>query len=563
MIGRHRRLHIVGVTVFAFVALLLFAVILFQYTPKVPIAAMKTGWRVAFDGVYYDDLELKQLAKVIPHKLHHGDKITTEYILNFEDYYESPTLFLDVHYFAICVYVDNELLEAYSMEDFRKHRFVGKNYYYISIPENYHGKKLTIDYYYTEKNGVVKLEPPLFGDFLDLQFSFFHKNWFPLVCGIFLCMFGIYFFFTSLLFSVLIPEVFGQVISAVISLNLGIWTLSTFRLLPLFFNIQYVTLIDYITYFMISPLFFLLIAQIHKVYNKKLFWTVVGMSMLISFSLIALHFLNIAHITEYRFAYYLTGIILALVLVGYDIDDIRRHNVSIVTVLQMTGPTLFCLCGTIALVFYLLYGFWDNAAPPNVSLFIFTAGNMLFVLTRFMIYLLLLLESRPRRLEFKSLTRLAYIDALTGLSNRTFYSELAESLKNSKNDYCIVSFDLNNLKFVNDTFGHSAGDKLIRNCAKIIKTSFPSNAHCCRVGGDEFAVVIEDVTENRVDMSLKKICSSLSSLNKREPNIEHSVAYGYAFRHEQTDGTPHTIYLLADKRMYDCKQRYKMRKTNA
>ena len=182
---------------------------------------------------------------------------------------------------------------------------------------------------------------------------------------------------------------------------------------------------------------------------------------------------------------------------------------------------------------------------------------MLFVLTRFMIYLLLLLESHPRRLEYNSLIKLAYIDALTGLANRTFYSEIVESLEKSKSDYCLVSLDLNNLKFINDTFGHSTGDKLIRDCAKIIKASFPNSALCCKIGGDEFIVIMESTTETRVIACLKKMQNGLDLLNKREPDIPHSIAYGYAFRHEQEDGTPHTVYLLADKRMYSYKQKQK------
>ena len=254
--ARRKQVLIISITFFLLIALPLVLIIFFHHTPETPITTINTDWHISFDGVQYENMSMEQLAKQLPRKLQYGDKITTQCTLNISEHYESPTLFLDIHYFALLVYIDNELIASYAMQDFENHQFVGKNYYYISIPENYHGKNLTIDYYYTEKDGVAYLQSPLFGDYSDLQLSFFHKYWFPLACGLFLCVFGIFFFFTSMLFSVLIPEVLGQMISSIISLNLGIWTLSTFRLLPLFVNTLHTTTIDYLTYFMIVPLFF-------------------------------------------------------------------------------------------------------------------------------------------------------------------------------------------------------------------------------------------------------------------------------------------------------------------
>jgi diguanylate cyclase (GGDEF)-like protein len=87
--------------------------------------------------------------------------------------------------------------------------------------------------------------------------------------------------------------------------------------------------------------------------------------------------------------------------------------------------------------------------------------------------------------------RLAYTDPLTGLPNRTRFSNLLESFAHGEpRQWSLLLLDLDNLKLVNDTFGHAAGDDLIKIVAeRVDKTARPNRTF--RLGGDEFAVVVE------------------------------------------------------------------------
>lgn len=67
-------------------------------------------------------------------------------------------------------------------------------------------------------------------------------------------------------------------------------------------------------------------------------------------------------------------------------------------------------------------------------------------------------------------------------------------------------FDLNNLKFINDTMGHSAGDRLIVKFAGLLRRVFPEKDFVGRYGGDEFMVVIYDTDKAEVDEILKCLC---------------------------------------------------------
>ncbi len=82
-------------------------------------------------------------------------------------------------------------------------------------------------------------------------------------------------------------------------------------------------------------------------------------------------------------------------------------------------------------------------------------------------------------------------DALTGLYNRAFFDEEMERLSVGRNfPLSIVMTDVNGLKTINDTLGHSAGDKLIRTAARIILEGFRTDDIVARIGGDEFAILL-------------------------------------------------------------------------
>lgn len=92
-------------------------------------------------------------------------------------------------------------------------------------------------------------------------------------------------------------------------------------------------------------------------------------------------------------------------------------------------------------------------------------------------------------------SRLAYTDVTTGLNNRHYMEKYCqESLTTTTRDIGVIFCDLNALKYTNDHYGHTAGDKLILQFANLLKENF-SNDMCCRMSGDEFVVCILQKTE--------------------------------------------------------------------
>lgn len=129
----------------------------------------------------------------------------------------------------------------------------------------------------------------------------------------------------------------------------------------------------------------------------------------------------------------------------------------------------------------------------------------------------------------KSEARLAYLsfhDHLTGLYNRRYFEEELKRLDTVENlPLSIIMFDVNGLKLVNDSFGHSSGDELLRKAANTIRTACRENDIIARIGGDEFVVILP---KTGADATLQ-VSNHIKELASKEKivHIELSISYGY------------------------------------
>lgn len=147
----------------------------------------------------------------------------------------------------------------------------------------------------------------------------------------------------------------------------------------------------------------------------------------------------------------------------------------------------------------------------------------------------------------------AYCDGLTGLYNRLFYTKLLDSLgaKKDTEELTICIFDLNRLKFFNDTYGHAEGDIALLETARAIQTVWGKDSVACRIGGDEFAVV-SSLSSEDFQKKLKEFDSFLLTSRRIHGNCIQ-VAYGYASQSELPALSVEELAKEADRRMYDNK----------
>ncbi|MBO8161017.1 MAG: diguanylate cyclase [Thermosipho sp. (in: Bacteria)] len=135
------------------------------------------------------------------------------------------------------------------------------------------------------------------------------------------------------------------------------------------------------------------------------------------------------------------------------------------------------------------------------------------------------------------------VDKLTGAYNRG----VLESISLTESDI-LIFVDINSLKFINDTFGHKVGDKILKDFVKFVKNNIRSSDYIIRIGGDEFLIVLKNCPFNRAEEIISRVFRELKSSNSIKPTF----SWGIAKFNESFDKT----FEEADKRMYAMKEEF-------
>ncbi|EEG95785.1 diguanylate cyclase (GGDEF) domain protein [Roseburia inulinivorans DSM 16841] len=155
------------------------------------------------------------------------------------------------------------------------------------------------------------------------------------------------------------------------------------------------------------------------------------------------------------------------------------------------------------------------------------------------------------------LSKKAYLDVHTGLPNKSRCEDLLNSSGFITEPLCFVMFDLNNLKEVNDTLGHAAGDSMIANFAHILRKVVPEKDFVGRYGGDEFIAILYDTTSGQADELLEKLHATIKQYHSSNMPDAISYAYGYSYSMNYKDCTLRNLLDKADHEMYLNKQAQK------
>lgn len=164
------------------------------------------------------------------------------------------------------------------------------------------------------------------------------------------------------------------------------------------------------------------------------------------------------------------------------------------------------------------------------------------------------------QIEKETWKRLAVTDTLTGLPNRMSFEERMKFYREEKQSGkpIVMVVDLNNLKWINDKFGHSTGDVAIIRTGDFLRQTFQNEAECFRIGGDEFCVIAEDMTVEEFEYRMELFTALLRQENQ---NTEYKLSAAYGFVKADSGGIDET-FRQADQRMYECKLRMKATKDN-
>ena len=157
--------------------------------------------------------------------------------------------------------------------------------------------------------------------------------------------------------------------------------------------------------------------------------------------------------------------------------------------------------------------------------------------------------------EIGTTKQLAYRDALTGVKNKMAYLEKLKDLEIHVEDgtimeYAVAVFDVNDLKKVNDTLGHEEGDRYLKEACKFICLRFKYSP-VFRIGGDEFAVILEELDYRDRDEIMRGFDEDVDK-NQRDGLVV--VAGGISVYDPESDESYNDVFMRADRKMYERKE---------
>lgn len=140
------------------------------------------------------------------------------------------------------------------------------------------------------------------------------------------------------------------------------------------------------------------------------------------------------------------------------------------------------------------------------------------------------LQSRLQEME-----TLAHHDVLTGLPNRRYFiksleNRVARCLRYGDNS-ALLFLDVNNLKKINDTYGHGAGDLALSHLGQLLSSQVRQSDFVARIGGDEFGILLDNLDADEVERKIAALLDRISSseIQYREQVMSLRVAVGYCF----------------------------------
>lgn len=141
-------------------------------------------------------------------------------------------------------------------------------------------------------------------------------------------------------------------------------------------------------------------------------------------------------------------------------------------------------------------------------------------------------------------------DALTNIYNRGYFDKMLHYYNELENvSIGMILCDVDKLKFVNDTYGHKKGDQLIQAVAKLLTDFFSDTTIICRVGGDEFVIILPKTSREQLDFLFDHFRKKINHSPVESDGIHLQMSIGKAFR-DQSFNEMESIYIEADKNMY-------------
>ncbi|MBD5489550.1 MAG: GGDEF domain-containing protein [Lachnospiraceae bacterium] len=517
---------------------------------------LNDSWDVTINDISYHDISLDSFKFEIVNK---GDTLTMQRILPAHLDFAEGALRLHINQAAVSMYIDDEMIYEYGHDRIAKNKTVGSGPLFINFPGEYEGKTLKIMLDVSENKAFTQLNTIRIYDWSNVYRVLLTENRLPLFLGCFLTIFGTVTCCITV-YALIFSRKFLRILCvSVFSICMGLWTLCYYNVIMIFSIPMYsVCLLEYITLYLAPiPLMIYMGEDVNTLNNKSvkmLYRILLTIQIAATTCTIVLHSLDILHFAatlKYMQTLIVCNLIYFIIIEILNLKASRQfvHRLFLIGMLILSG----CIAYDLISYYTSRHQGETVATLKGVS----SLGMVIFIFILFVSFYINLTRKMMQETERNFLIKSAYTDELTQIHNRRYCMEYMNKIKADEElNYTVFCFDLNNLKFVNDTYGHAKGDILIRSAAEVIADSFESHGIVARMGGDEFIAIAETTDTAKIASLMEHFREDIHKKNVEIPDLNMSIACGYASC-SAMDSNIEKAFHLADNRMYENKKQMK------
>ena len=448
------------------------------------------------------------------------------------------------------VELDGEVIFEYAHDDSYLADSVGSSWQIIKLPYGCEGKtvRITLTSPYKMSSGTINSIN--LGSKSAVTFAIFKQHFPRMFIAILIMLFGALFLILGYVFRALGSDVARITYLGWFAILVAIWLLCESRMLQFFTGNHFIITNLVFIAIMLVPLPLLMYLESAYEMHQKSFYPHFIWAFIINF----------------------------FVCISLQITGILDFFQTVISthLLIMLGMIYFICTALYEAVKYKNEGAIANLISVSVlcffsslELFNFYAGSFAYVTDFFaagiMVYVFLLCFDTykyvhrlfEKSAEAKHFERLANFDALTQGRNRlSFDNDIAQLWKKENiPEMWLCFFDLNDLKMINDTFGHHIGDMALKQTFECISKAFDSSENCYRVGGDEFACLFTGTFEG-LSSRLNLFRDSIESVSKKVA-FPFNIATGYVAFDRQKYASVDDMLIDVDTKMYEDKSNKK------
>lgn len=489
-----------------------------------------------------------------------GDKIVYQRKLPDVDIM-APCLRIYASHCIAMVYVDDELIYSFGEEYRGKGKMIGGGYHWIPLPDDFQNKMISICYDVVENNVFSNLLTPVLQGGDNALADFLKEYRLVVYIGVFLIIFGCGSFVISILLIHYERELHNLLWIAMFSFCVGLWNICNTGVIQVVSSdFQKNIWLEYMSLYLgtIPLLFFYW--EVKKEYRslRKAFRILMLINILFPITTVLFHLCNVVHICETLRVYHI--ILVCDIGWGIFVSVRKIKSQKFHEKLLLVGIGSMSVFIMADIIMFNLQKYTGNTAFTKLKC-LSAIGALLLIISLVASYCARLVSNYFSKTERELLEKMAYSDALTGLFNRQMFDKEMTQLKLDRAPFVMIVFDLNNLKYANDTWGHTEGDQLICCFADCLQMDIGKYGLVARTGGDEFAVLLKDYDIPMAEKLVNDLLSHMERINKQEEmKVQLSAAYGMASSEECS--MIDAAYKLADDRMYVMKVNMKKENPN-